>query len=108
MELSTQTMEEIIELAEIERENEGAVLDVAYSGRAMWGGTCPAIRIDSQADLNRFFVAAGIREAQFQEATEHYNAPLVAFDAMELARHVRVDSMGFGLIAYWPDLKLTD
>lgn len=51
-----------------------------YSGRGMYGATCYGIDCDSEADL------------------------LMAIGAVGLPKP-KLDSMGLGIIAYWPAIK---
>lgn len=56
-----------------------------YSGRAMFGSVCVGVDLDSDGDLWRLATALG-------EAGINVGAP-------------RTDSMGRGIIAYWPSIK---
>lgn len=65
-----------------------------YSGRAMYGKTCFGIVVDSITDAFEFYVAVAI--------------VLDADDARELALAARTDSMGLGMIVYFPGVELVE
>lgn len=58
-----------------------------YSGRGMFGERCFGIIVDNMTDVTRFFVALA-----------QIDGPL----ADDLLDHMATDSMGRGLIAYFP------
>ena len=62
----------------------------AYSGRGMSGVECLAIRFDSVEDLVSWAFAMG----------EESDYKLVRW----LARGVKIDEMGRGVVAYWPEI----
>lgn len=96
-------------MTEITREQFTAAMDLVnmdgdqlredYSGRGMYGHTCPAITADRHADVYAFMAALGATLA------EDMDDP---YDAVELAGGTQVDQMGLGIVAYWPGLTLTD
>lgn len=65
-----------------------------YSGRGMYGDTCPGVTFSSSGDLADFYI-------ELADITD-------SDTAKSLARSERQDSMGLNGIAYWPGLKLTD
>ena len=67
----------------------GANLHDRYSGRGMYGAECPAIEAESESEIYSFFVElATVNEKM----------------ARQLAKSARVDSMGRGIICYWPSI----
>lgn len=104
MELKRARLYEIMDLAEIGNDQ----LDDGYSGRGSYGRKDPAIRtvddLDPHAELYRFMVAAGVRQAQMDDDEDGAD-----FDPMELANKVRTDDMGkYGMIFWFPGLELTE
>jgi len=78
-------------------------------GYGAFGTTCPGIETDAGlAQLAAFFVAVGDLYAQLTESDdrEFINGP--DFDPDELTRGVCMDSVGWGLVFFWPDLELED
>ena len=69
---------------------------VAYSGRGMGGRSCLAVTLPSTGKLTEFMVALAV------QLTENDRAD----DALRLARLTRTDSMGLGIVAYWPGVEL--
>jgi hypothetical protein len=79
--------------------DEGAVIHTDYSGRGMYGATCPALYATSQADVYAFMAAlAGVIAEDGGDAD----------DAVALARLTRTDQMGMGIVAYWPTVEVTE
>ncbi|WP_030248020.1 hypothetical protein [Streptomyces sp. NRRL S-455] len=68
----------------------------AYSGRYMGSRTCLAVTLPSASKLTEFMVALAV------QLTENDRAD----DALSLARMTRTDSMGTGIVAYWPGVEL--
>jgi hypothetical protein len=99
MDLSRETFENILEEAELDPSE---VIREGYSGRAMYGATCPALSLDSDGQLARFMVAAGRVQADIENGADGEE-----FNAIKLADMVRTDSMGYGIVAYFPGLTLT-
>lgn len=97
MELPTYIMTDIMCTADMDADS----LRQDYSGRGMYGKTCPSITVDSVNDLFQFMVAAGLLAEE-----EHVGYDV--FNAMWLAAHACTDSMGLGTVVYWPDLVLTE
>ncbi|MFH8805255.1 hypothetical protein ACH4F6_37895 [Streptomyces sp. NPDC017936] len=89
--------EDIIAAAEnIDLYEDDYTIREAYSGRGMYGGTCFAIDLPDTGKLTEFLVslALGLSEDGRGE------------DALDLARKTHTDSMGFGVVAYWPGVEL--
>lgn len=70
----------------------------AYSGRGMGPRTCLAVTLPDVGVLVPFMVALAV------QLTENDRSD----DALRLARLTRTDSMGLGVVAYWPGVQLTD
>lgn len=79
---------EIIALAEVDP----AHLHLNYRGRGMFGCTCLAVT-GSVTDLALFLLAAG-RVLDHDHAVELFGWP-------------RQDSLGFGMITYWPRVTVS-
>lgn len=62
----------------------------SYSGRFMYGARCIAVEVSEPADLIRIAFWAG----------QAYGEQL---DAEQFLRNMRSDSLGLGMIYYWPD-----
>jgi hypothetical protein len=91
----------IMDRAEIDHE---ALRD--YSGRGMYGRSCPGITVDDQETLFRFFAAAGAIEAEQEEDADLPDG--AEFNAFELAEGVATDSMYRSMIFYWPRLEIVE
>lgn len=59
----------------------------SYSGRAMFGQYCLGLSADNLSQVARFFVGLAQEDADLADA---------------LARNMRTDSLGLGMIAYFP------
>lgn len=68
----------------------------AYSGRGMGPRTCLAVTLPSTGNLTEFMVALAVQLTEDDRAD----------DALRLARLTRTDSMGTGIVAYWPGVEL--
>lgn len=64
-----------------------------YSGRAMYGRYCLGLAVDDFAQAAQFFVNLAQEDADI---------------AYSLARNVRTDSLGYGLIVYFPAFDSDD
>lgn len=60
-----------------------------YSGRGMYGDECPGIEADNEAALLTVFVEIASEDLEL---------------ARTLAKSARFDSMGRGMICYWPHI----
>jgi len=105
MDMKRDRLYEIMDLAEIGNDQ----LNEGYSGRGQYGRKAPAIStvddLDPSAELYRFMVAAGIRQAEM-DADDDDGAD---FDAMDLAKIVSTDNMGkYGIVFSFPGLELTE
>jgi hypothetical protein len=73
-----------------------------YSGRVMYGASCPALWVAGHAEAHRFVVALTVI------ATQQSDGPgLSPDDLMDWAASTRTDQMGQGIVVYWPGLELT-
>jgi len=75
-------------LWEIGQEVEADNVRAHYSGRAMYGATCPVLDLDSETDLIELGAVIE-RLVEDNELKTH------------LLRGLRIDSMGRGIVAYW-------
>jgi hypothetical protein len=66
----------------------------AYSGRFMYGDTCLAVDGDNQTELVADIMAA---------AQHHEDADLDS--VADILKKARTDSMGMGIVMYWPSIK---
>ena len=71
----------------------------SYSGRAMYGKTCVGITCNSST--------AKVVIAILQDLYHTENNSLME-EAFSLLSNPREDSMGYGRIVYWPDMKWED
>lgn len=79
-----------------------------YSGRGMYGETCFAITFDTINELGRFLVeltASLAEDTMCDEEPDVYDATETA---RKLAVRMRTDSMGGGIVAYFPSITLED
>lgn len=88
----------IIEALENAASDEDSIRD-NYSGRGMYGTTCPAITLPGHNEALRFFVELAHLTA---DTEEHHDAVTWMADAAIW------DTMGDGLVFYWRRLELTD
>jgi hypothetical protein len=87
-----------------------------YPGRGSFGKGWIGIDADGVGQLIAFFAAAGevyadlFAETEGGHDREHDDDPAdyPEFEASDLAKGVVVDSMGLGIIFYWPDLNITE
>lgn len=109
-ELSREILNEILETAGLEEVRPDDRLDEApdlvrirdnYSGRG-YGRDGFGLVTNSASALSRFLVAAGKVDAT-REAND-----LPGINSMELAEATCSDSMGLGMIFYWPGWTLED
>ena len=84
-----------LKLVQLLRETEGFRAR-RYSGRAMYGRECVGVDLNHAGDLFRVGVELG-RLAYEQGRAED--------DVLGDLRSPRTDSMGMGMIAYWPDVE---
>lgn len=78
-----------------------------YSGRGMYGNDCAGIVLEGQGQVNRFLMAlAALTVEKALYADESDVDP--SADAMDLANSVATDSMGHGVVAYFPGWILGD
>lgn len=70
----------------------------AYEGRGMYGRTCAAVDLPSAGKVTELLVALAMQMTEEGQSE----------DVLELARKTRTDSMGLGVVAYWPGVEITD
>ncbi len=73
----------------------------AYSGRAMYGDQCLAVTTDSASEAAT--VILDVIQACAENGTKEDVIELV-----DLLRGSRSDSMGRGVVVYWPDIAWSD
>lgn len=78
-------------VARVVCEIEGAE-DRAYSGRSMYGAMCLGVALSSSDDAIKLGYWLGVGDST--ERNSHY------------MDHISIDSMGRGVILYWPRVKL--
>lgn len=110
MNIAAEVMDEILETAGLylgaDRDDpDGVGLRREYSGRA-YARSGFGLTAYGSSTLPRFLVAAGLVAGRRELEGE------VSFNAMDLANATHTDSMGLGVIFYWPgwtvDGKLQD
>jgi hypothetical protein len=99
----------------VKRVNAGDVGDVAvrsYSGRGMYGRNCVAVEIDDNAEAWSIGFGFALAEVIADEAggdrgdyevRGEYEGSIGAWVDQDEHTNVRTDSMGRGLVLYWPD-----
>lgn len=60
-----------------------------YSGRGMYGDRCPSFDVEDEAEAFSVFVRLAVEDEEM---------------AAYLARTARTDSMGRGMVVYWPSI----
>ena len=94
---------------------DGVSFRESYSGRGMYGAQCIGV-VGSMSDCIRAAQRAALRAAQdqhFDKVSSIEEAPEADDPIPEEARQLdtdglenaQMDSMGFDMILYWPDLK---
>lgn len=71
----------------------------SYSGRAMYGGTCFGVDLETERDSYKFLVALTLLLVNDDDEQGEDNA-------WRLAECATTDSMGCGMILYFPGVKL--
>ncbi len=88
----------------------------SYSGRAMFGDTCLAVTIDRDG-INEYELMGRVVEAAAQHGAdkadnEHEFASESVNEAVEpvveALRGTRTDSMGLGIVIYWPNISYVE
>jgi hypothetical protein len=95
MNISRHHLEAALEAADVYEDD--YEIREAYSGRGMFGSTCPAVVLPT-GKLPAFFV--GLTLSLTEEGRGE--------DALRLAGRTETDSMGLGVVAYWRDAELED
>lgn len=72
----------------------------SYSGRGMYGKSCLGVEPYSMGDFIADVMSALIEECETEEGRES-----VARGCAEAFRNMRTDSMGRGMIVYFPDVQ---
>lgn len=78
-----------------------AVRSDGYSGRGMYGNTCAAVTFDSMREAFRFFALLGSFATSDDDAAMDPNHPATQ-RLFALLSTVQTDSMGIGIVAYFP------
>ena len=73
-----------------------------YSGRVMYGKYCAGVEVEGERDQFRL-IAAIMQCANDADYDKH-----LMRDLYDLISDTHVDSMGMGLILYWPGLAWSD
>lgn len=94
MQLSKEVVHEALELADVDP----TAMRYDYPGGGALGPRCPGLRVDSERDFYKFLCALGIVMANASNIDPVF----------WLAENARTDSMGKGVVFYWPHLTLTD
>ena len=76
-------------------ESAGADIRTDYSGRAMFGDTCIGFDVENTSDALQIIA----------EATLHADKAYNGEDFVKTLRGVRTDSMGRGMIYYFPNMQ---
>jgi len=76
-----------------------------YSGRGMYGNDCAAVVLDGNREANRFLIALGALTVEKALYADDSDVDPSA-DAMDLADSVAMDSMGRGIVVYFPGWTL--
>lgn len=87
--MSAPTQDELNDIID-EMANEGYEFYTDYSGRGMYGDTCLAVDLDHTSDLMRLGCCLG----RMDSALAH-----------TLGEGAHTDSMGRGIVVYWPRIK---
>ena len=98
--VSRSTLEEAAELAS---SYEAEVR--TYSGRGMFGAECAAVVLESDQEMCKFFLALGALTAEKALYADPEDVDPTS-DATDLAASVRTDSMGLGVVVYFPGWAL--
>lgn len=72
----------------------------SYSGRGMYGRRCIAVNFEKDGELPEF--ALRLAYSLYYEGSLHIAEMLT--DLASIFKGTKVDSMGRGIVAYWPDL----
>lgn len=72
-------------------EDMGATVDTAYSGRAMYGRSCVAVRCDGTTIATQVFAFASSLGAHDDELA-----------ARLVGQQLMADDLGLGVVFYWP------
>ena len=98
MKFKLEWMEEITDRAEVYDAFESLR---PYSGRGMYGRKCPAMSVENETEVRRLCAAAALVAVEMTDET------VERFDPMAFAASMEVDSMGLGLVVYWPGMELS-
>lgn len=73
----------------------------AYSGRGMYGEVCLAVTTDSASEAATVILDV-VQAAAKNGTTED------VIEVIDMLRGSRTDSMGRGVVVYWPDIRWAD
>jgi len=74
----------------------------SYSGRGMYGKECMALVCQSYGQVAR--VIAGVMRFACDQAENNPESPVEVDDVEINLGRMQMDSMGRGIVAYWPDI----
>lgn len=74
----------------------------SYSGRCMYGKECMALVCENYGQVAR--VIAGVMRLVCEQAENKSESPVEVDDVEIKLGRMRMDSMGCGIVAYWPDI----
>lgn len=81
----------------------------AYSGRFMYGESCPAIEAESFKELAE--VLEEVMDEYLDTLEDERGTPVEAREAVsflcDLLRGMACDELGRGMVSYWPHVRLT-
>ena len=78
----------------------------SYSGRGMYGKECMALVCQSYGQVAR--VIAGVMRFACDQAENNPESNVEVDDVEINLGRMRMDSMGRGIVAYWPDIPFED
>jgi hypothetical protein len=80
---------------------DGEIRADGYSGRGMYGKTCASITLDDMTSAFMFFTRLGGEVDAYANGYPGMESE-AALDVMELAGAAQMDSMGRGIVVYFP------
>ena len=78
----------------------------SYSGRGMYGKECMALVCENHGQVAR--VVAGVMRFACEQAENNPETPVEVDDVEINLGRMKMDNMGRGLVAYWPDIPFED
>lgn len=80
---------------------DGEIRPDGYSGRGMYGRTCASITFDNLTSAFMFFTRLGSESDTYADSYPGMESE-AALRVMELAGAAQMDSMGRGIVVYFP------